>query len=139
MRRLTRKTWPALFLAATLPVSGCSHTHLSGEYRPSPGTDIVHRNDERVIAEGSRWPFLWGLLDLGDFDLNLELQKAVRDSEAFTDLDIRERVSVGGVVLWILTVGIVSHHTVVVRGSPAELRHETPPAPAPSPGTPAPP
>jgi len=34
-----------------------------------------------------------------------------------THLEVRERLSVGGFFLWLVTAGIVSHHTIEIRGS----------------------
>lgn len=120
-----KASWPATALAGLLAASGCATTHLPGEYRPSPGPEVAaEKHDRKTIATGSEWLFLWGLLDTGHFDVNEELRKNVRSNEAVTNLEVKDRLSVGGALLWIITAGIVSHHTIVVKGEPARI-HET--------------
>ena len=123
------RSWLGLGLAACLAASGCATVHLAGEYRPNVGTDIVHRNDKRVVAEGSEWFFLWGIFDSGRFDLNEELHHTLHEDEALANVAIEDRISFGGVVLWIITAGIVSHHDIIVSGEPAQI-HAAPAGPS---------
>ncbi len=113
----------ALAVAASMPVSGCATTHLSGEYRTDT-TDLAAREESRELARGSQWLFLWGLLDSGSFNLDRELKAQLRDNECVTNLEVKDRLSIGGALLWIITVGIVSHHSIVASGQPAIIRRE---------------
>src|SRR5437899_2546598 len=99
----------ALALAASMPVTGCATTYLGGEYR-TKANDIVRKEDKQTLAKGSEWLFFWGLVDTGHFNLNKELRNQLREDEAVSDLEIKDRLSVGGFFLWLITAGIVSHH-----------------------------
>jgi hypothetical protein len=108
----------ALTLAASIPASGCATVHLGGIYR-TKATDIVMKEPERTLDEGSTWPLFWGLFIAGSYDANRELAKKLRPDEEVAHLQVRERLSVGGIFLWLVTAGIVSHHTVEIRGATA--------------------
>jgi len=114
----------ALVLAASLPVSGCATTYLGGEYR-TKANDLAHKGDKHTLAKGNEWLFFWGLLDTGHFNLQKELRNQLREDECVTDLEVKDRLSIGGFFLWIITAGIVSHHTIVAKGHPAVI--STPP------------
>lgn len=118
-------TFLALILAASMPLSGCATTYLGGEYR-TKATDIVRKSDKQTLAKGSEWLFFWGLFDSGRFDLQKELKNQLREDEAVTDLEVKDRLSVGGFFLWVITAGIISHHTLVAKGHPAVVNR--PPA-----------
>lgn len=115
----------ALVLAASMPVTGCASTHLGGEYR-TEATDIAKTEESRTLAKGNEWMFFWGLLDSGSFDLQSELKKQLREDECVTNLEIKDRLSVGGFFLWLITAGIISHHSIVAKGSPAVLNRPAP-------------
>jgi len=115
----------AVLLAASLPVSGCTTTHLGGSYRTS-ATEISSKQEARTLDEGNSWPLFWGLFEAGSYDANRELAKKLRPDEEVTGLEVKERLSVGGFFLWLVTAGIVSHHTIEVRGSTTV--HSRPPA-----------
>ena len=127
--------WNSLFLLAALGLGGCASTHLSGEYRTEPA-DVVHKGERRRIAKGNEWMFFWGILDTGSFNLDHEIKKQLRADEVVTDLEITDRLSVGGAFLWIITAGIVSHHSIVADGS-ISLVNRPPVAEPASPGPPA--
>jgi hypothetical protein len=112
----------ATAMAATLPVAGCATTHLSGDYSPHASGEISRRTERRLLAKGNEWLFFWGLLDSGSFDLDKELRSQLREDEVVTNLDVEDRLSVGGAFLWIITAGIVSHHSIVAEGEPAVVR-----------------
>ena len=127
----------ALALAASMPLQGCTTTHLAGEYR-TKSNDLVRKEKKRTLAKGSNWLFFWGLLDTGHFDLQGKLSDQLRGDEVVTDLEVKDRLSVGGFFLFIITAGIVSHHALVAKGSPAisnrppaEKGTATAPSPAP--------
>ncbi|MEZ0231024.1 MAG: hypothetical protein ACAI25_20580 [Planctomycetota bacterium] len=104
-------------LAAALAASGCATTHLSGEYRPhAGGPDDKRAPDLENLGEHSKWLFFWGLLDTRDYDTTSDLKGHVKDGYIVRDVEIKDRESVGGVFLWIITAGIVNHHTVVIKG-----------------------
>ncbi|HZV00921.1 MAG TPA: hypothetical protein VFF73_29670 [Planctomycetota bacterium] len=113
MRRTSRTL--AYVLAAALPAAGCATTHLSGEYRTSP-TTVSMKEGMRTLDEGSAWPLFWGLFDAGSYDAGRELSKKLRPDEVVTSLEVKERLSVGGFFLWLITAGIVSHHTIEING-----------------------
>jgi hypothetical protein len=116
----------ALLLAASMPLTtGCATTYLGGEYRTT-AMDIAKKEDKRTLAKGSEWLFFWGLLDSGTFNLQKELRNQLREDEAVTDLEVKDRLSVGGFFLWLITAGIVSHHTLVAKGHPSVINR--PPA-----------
>ena len=109
----------APLLAAALAASGCATTHLSGEYRPyagGPEEKHVTALDKETIGEHSKWLFFWGLLDTRDFDTSSDFKSKVKEGYVVRDVEIKDRESIGGVFLWIITAGIVNHHTVVIKG-----------------------
>jgi hypothetical protein len=110
------KTILALGLAASFPAAGCATTHLGGAYRTS-AVDLSAKQHMHTLDEGSSWPLFWGLFDAGSYDANRELAKKLRPDEEVTNLEVKERLSVGGFFLWLITGGIVSHHAIEVRGS----------------------
>lgn len=101
---------------ALVACAGCTTTHLGGAYR-TDSNDIASRRATRTLDEGSSWPLFWGLFPAGSYDVNHELAKMLRPDEVVTGLEVRERTSVGGFFLWLVTAGIVTHHTIEVRGS----------------------
>lgn len=106
-------------LAAALAASGCATTHLSGEYRPhAGGFEEKHATavDKETLGKHSKWLFLWGLLDTRDYDTTDDLNAKVREGYVVRDVEIKDHESIGGVLLWIITAGIVNHHTVVIKG-----------------------
>jgi hypothetical protein len=116
----------ALLLAASMPLTtGCATTYLGGEYRTT-AMDIAKKEDKRTLAKGSEWLFFWGLLDSGSFNLQKELRNQLREDEAVTDLEVKDRLSVGGFFLWLITAGIVSHHTLVAKGHPSVINRPVP-------------
>jgi hypothetical protein len=147
----------ALVLAAALPLSACTTTHLAGDYHPrgtgtSEGTasdvyksgkesveGVGRANEQKpVIATGHSFTFLWGTLNTGSVQVDVMLSPSFKD-KTIRGVEVEDRISLGGVVLWILTAGIFSHHSVIVRG---DIAPETPPpstTPSSSPSTPAPP
>jgi hypothetical protein len=106
----------ALGLAA--PVAGCTTTHMNGAYRPT-ATDVASKQEKRTFDEGSSWPMFWGLFNPGSFDVNEELTKQLRPDEELTSIEINDHISLGGFFLFICTGGIISHHTIELRGSTA--------------------
>src|SRR5262245_56192870 len=102
-------------LSAALAFSGCATTYLGGAYR-TQATDVVSQQPMRTLDEGSCIPLFWGLFVPGSYDAKHELAKKLRPDEEITDLQVKERLSVGGFFLWLITAGIVSHHTIEVRG-----------------------
>src|SRR5262249_4855367 len=108
--------------------------HLDGEYRPHPRrSEISHRNDRREIADGGAWYFLWGLVDTGSVDVREGAEeKILHEGDAFMDVEISEHLSLGGALLFLVTIGIVSHHHVVVTSEPAAVR-DAPSGTGPSP------
>jgi hypothetical protein len=115
----------ALTLAASMPVTGCATTYLGGEYR-TKANELAHKQDKHTLAKGSEWLFFWGLLDSGKFNLQKELRNQLREDECVTDLEVKDRLSVGGFFLWIITAGIISHHTLVAKGHPAVINRPAP-------------
>src|SRR4051812_43641176 len=89
-------------LSTALAFSGCSVTHLGGAYRTT-ATDVSSKQDMRTLDEGSTIPLFWGLFDAGSYDANRELAKKLRPDEEITNLEIKERLSVGGFFLWLFT------------------------------------
>lgn len=118
-------TFLALLLAASMPLTGCATTYLGGEYR-TKSTDLVRKEDKRTLAKGSEWLFFWGLFDTGRFNVQKELKNQLREDECVTDLEVKDRLSIGGFFLWIITAGIISHHTLVAKGQPSVINR--PPA-----------
>ncbi len=119
MRRTRARFGPVL--AAALAASGCATTHLSGEYRPHAGglgEKDATALDKETLGKHSKWLFFWGLLDTRDYDATTDLEGSVREGYVVRDLEIKDRESIGGVFLWIITAGIVNHHTVVIKGRP---------------------
>jgi hypothetical protein len=104
-----------LSAALALGGTGCSVTHLGGAYRTA-ATDVSSKQEMRTLDDGSTFPLFWGLFEAGSYDANRELAKKLRPDEEITNLEIKERISVGGFFLWLITAGIVSHHTIEVRG-----------------------
>jgi len=115
----------ALLLAASMPVTGCATTYLGGEYR-TKANDLARKEDKHTLAKGSEWLFFWGLFDTGRFNLQKELRNQLREDEAVTDLEVKDRLSVGGFFLWIITAGIISHHTLVAKGQPSVINRPAP-------------
>jgi hypothetical protein len=136
-------------VALLLAVSGCATTNMSGEYRPHSSDEVTNKAEKRVLGKGGKFLFFWGLATTRDFDVDAALARQLRDNEVVTGIEIEDHLSIGGAFLWLITAGIVSHHSVVLEGSPAELKppekvtvyvHEPappPPAPAPAPPVPA--
>jgi hypothetical protein len=123
-------------LALSLAVSGCASTHLSGTYRPS-ATNISDVSETDVVAKGGKWYFLWGMLDSGTFDVQEEMEKDLKPYESLVNLEVKDKLSVGGFFLWLITAGIVSHHRVTASGQVAlSERPPAPPPPASAPATP---
>ncbi len=122
------KTGLALALACSLPVAGCSTTYLGGEYR-TDANSLAKKGEVHTLAKGNEWMFFWGIFDSGHFDLNKELKSQLREDEVVTDLEIKDRISVGGVILWIFTAGIISHHSIVAEGATSVVNR---PVPAPA-------
>ncbi|MEZ0231023.1 MAG: hypothetical protein ACAI25_20575 [Planctomycetota bacterium] len=115
----------ALTLAASMPLSGCATTYLGGEYR-TKANELARKHDKTTLAEGSEWLFFWGLLDSGRFNVQKELRNQLREDECVTDLEVKDRLSVGGFFLWLITAGIISHHNLIAKGHPAVINR--PPA-----------
>lgn len=115
----------ALLLAASMPVSGCATTYLGGEYRTKT-SDIARKEDKHTLAKGSEWLFFWGLLDTGRFNLEKELRNQLREDECVADLEVKDRLSIGGFFLWIITAGIISHHSLVAKGHPSVINRPAP-------------
>jgi hypothetical protein len=105
-------------LAVSLLAAGCTTTHFEGSYRTEP-TETTYSERMRTLDEGSSWPLFWGLFPAGSYAADRELARFLRPDETVTHLEIRERTSVGGVFLWIVTLGLVTHHTIEVRGEVA--------------------
>jgi hypothetical protein len=103
----------APLLAAGL-ASGCTSTHVGGAYWPK--TDLDDPGKPVVLADGSQWRFLWGLAGSGTLALDDELRRRVREDERVTHLELEDRLSVGGAFLWVMTGGVVSHHTLEASG-----------------------
>jgi hypothetical protein len=110
----------ALTLAASMPLSGCATTYLGGEYR-TKANDLARKHDKTTLAKGSEWLFFWGLLDTGRFNVQKELRNQLREDECVTDLEVKDRLSVGGFFLWLITAGIISHHSLIAKGHPAVI------------------
>jgi hypothetical protein len=109
-----------LALLATLCLAGCqAPIHLGGEFRPR-SHDLVSKSAKVTILEEERWVFFWGLVDTGDLDVNRKLERRLRnENECWVDLDVREDITIGGLIIAWFTGGIVSHHDVVIRGKRA--------------------
>jgi len=122
----TRHAFLATVLAFLVPAAGCATTHLAGEYSVVPRSETRATFAPTTLARGSQWQFLWGLIDTGRFDLDQELKHHVRTDEVVTDLEIRERLSIGGFFLWLITAGIVSHHSLVAEGSVSKVKTPEP-------------
>lgn len=143
----------AVVLACAVPLSACTTTHFYGEYHPrsasSPEAGRSAKNVARaggnavkdvlggreqapVLATGHSWVFLWGTLDTGSVEVDDIMSSSFKD-KTLTNMEVEDRISLAGVVLWVLTAGIFSHHTVIVRGDVVE---PTPPPTAPASRTP---
>jgi hypothetical protein len=145
----------AVVLACAVPLSACTTTHFYGEYHPlgsaeasaSSSAKATGRTGEQsvkdifgaqeqqpVLATGSSWQFLWGTLNTGSVEVDNLLSSSFKD-KTITDMSVMDHISLIGVVFWVLTVGIFSHHSIIVRGDLVETPgtpHETTPAPTPS-------
>jgi hypothetical protein len=102
-----------------MAASGCATTHLSGEYRPHAGGFEEKKAtalDKETLGKHSKWLFFWGLLDTRDYDTTADLAANVKEGYVVRDLEVKDRESIAGVFLWIITAGIVNHHTVVLKG-----------------------
>ena len=126
-------------LSAALAFSGCATTHLGGAYRTA-ANEVSSKQDMRTLDEGSCVPLFWGLFTAGSYDAKKELGKKLRPDEEVTNLEVKERLSVGGFFLWLITAGLVSHHTIEIRGHTAVVsRPPAEPATGAVPSQPAPP
>jgi hypothetical protein len=117
MKRTRARLAPVL--AGVLTASGCATTHLSGEYRPhAGGMEEPHATatDKETLGKHSKWLFFWGLFDTRDFDASSDFKGTVKEGYVVRDLEIKDRESIGGVLLWIISAGIINHHTVVIKG-----------------------
>lgn len=121
MKRTQRTT--ALLLAVAMPLAGCGTTHLGGEYR-TKSHDLASKADRRTVSKGSEWLFFWGLLDTGQVHVDSDIEQHLRPDEVLTEVEVKDRLSVGGFFLWLFTAGIVSHHAIVVSGKPAVLKDD---------------
>lgn len=136
MRRTT--TALGFLLASVLALDGCAKTTLQGLYRPQ-ANDVAEHEEPRVLASGSEWVFLWGMVPTGDFDLNMEMERSLRENEGLTDVEVEDHLSIGGFFLWLVTAGIVSHHSVTATGQVVIVRDRAaPPTPTPAPAPPPP-
>jgi len=129
--RKTNGLLTLLLAASMMPVTGCATTYLGGEYR-TKANDIAKKEDKHTLAKGNEWLFFWGLFDTGHFNLNKELRNQLREDECVTDLEVKDRLSIGGAFLWLITGGIVSHHRLVAKGHPSVINR---PAPTPAVGS----
>jgi hypothetical protein len=123
----------APLLAAAMAASGCATTHFSGEYRPratGAESEGVTATDKETLGRHSKWLFFWGLLDTKDTFTN-DLDARVREGYVVRDLEVKDRESIPGVFLWIITAGIVNHHTVVLKGHTVAPATTSPAAPTP--------
>ena len=125
----------ALALALGVAAPGCSSTQLSGTYRPA-STNVSEVGETEVLAKSGQWLFFWGLLDSGTLDLENDMKRDLRPYEAVVNLEVKNKLSVGGFLLWLITAGIVSHHKLTARGQLALAERATPPT---TPAQPAPP
>jgi len=150
MRRPSRAL--ALVLAASMPLSACTTAHFYGEYHPrqseaeagssaksiarkgeDTAKDVVGgREQQPVLATGNNFTFLWGTLNTGSMEVDDLLSPSVKQ-KTLKNVSVEDRISLAGVVLWIFTVGIFSHHSVIVRGDVTDKPAiEGSPAPAPA-------
>src|SRR4051812_26157056 len=134
MRRSSKSL--AIVLACAMPLSACTTTHFYGEYHPrSPSSPEAGRSARNVgrsganavkdvfgsreqaptLATGHSWQFLWGTLNTGSVEVDDIMSSTFKD-KTLTNVAVEDRISLGGVVLWILTAGIFSHHSVIVSG-----------------------
>jgi hypothetical protein len=144
--RLRDKTL-AVVLAGAVPLSACTTTHLYGDYHPrSSVTSRTERvsdsvkgdvpgfgKQQPILAEGHSFQFLWGTLNTGDTVVDDLLSPSLKD-KTLTNISVEDHISLVGAALWIVTAGIFSHHSIVVRGDFAP--ESTPPVAAPAAETP---
>jgi hypothetical protein len=137
MKRTAARFAP--LLATAMAASGCATTHLSGEYRPHAGAELdttkPDSTEKEVIGEHGKWLFLWGLIDTRDFDTASDFKERVKEGYIVKDIEVKDRESVAGVFLWIITAGLVNHHTIVIKAHPI-APEGTIPAGSPPPATP---
>jgi hypothetical protein len=126
MKRI-RMTSLALAVAMT---AGCSSTVLSGTYRPT-AENVSELGEVEEVASGGQWLFFWGLLDSGTTDLREDMGKGLKGYESLVNIEVQNKLSVGGFFLWLFTAGIVSHHNINVRAQTALSERTTPPPTAP--------
>ena len=122
------RTALALSLALSVPLTACQTTRLDGTYHPLK--NAATGGHKRTLAKDSEWLFFWGLATAGSFNVDDEIRDEVGKHEVVSDLEVRHRISIWGVLLWVVTAGIVSHHAVVLKG---RVGHEPPPPPPPAP------
>ncbi|HZU96786.1 MAG TPA: hypothetical protein VFF73_08855 [Planctomycetota bacterium] len=129
----------AVLLGAALSAAGCATTHLAGEYNPGSQVplDKPHKIEEShaeptTLATGHDWVLFWGIVELQSTDMDKKIKGQLRSDEMIKDPEVRNHISLGGALLWIVTAGIVSHHSVDFRGTVVAARELPPPA-APAP------
>jgi hypothetical protein len=125
MRHLDRPL--ALLLASSLSLPGCATAHLGGDYYPqSPASNTTRETtghkDKQNLAEGHDWVLFWGLIELASSDLGEAAKKDLRNDEVIQDVEVRNHLSLPGALLWVVTLGLVSHHDLVLRGEVATLK-----------------
>jgi hypothetical protein len=133
----------ALLCSAALG-AGCATTHLSGTYDPNSripldkAHELGDEQDMKTLATGHDWVLAWGLVELQSTDMAEKVKGQLRNDEILKDVQVRNHVSLGGALLWIVSLGTVSHHDVDLRGRVVNVKEIPPAAPTergPTPGT----
>jgi hypothetical protein len=119
----------AFLLAGALTATGCATAHLRGDYLPGslpPDKPLEVQNvgEKTTIAEGSTWPLFWGLVEVGSTNLGDDAKKQLRANEVIQDPEVRNHLSLPGALLWIVTLGLVSHHDLDLRGHIGSLKEK---------------
>jgi hypothetical protein len=105
-------------LAALLVVSlaGChGNLRLDGTWGPSAARGVT-RSEAPLIVERSRFDYFWGAYT-PDLPIHIDRLLQPRVGEGLVeDLSLRDHLTVLGFALQWLTIGIVSHREIEVRG-----------------------
>ncbi len=102
--------------------AGCATTHLSGNYDPGSRVpldkahEIAGEEELQTLAKGHDWVLAWGLVELQSTDMAEKVKGKLRSDEILKDVEVRNHVSLPGALLWVVSLGLVSHHEVDLRG-----------------------
>jgi len=127
MRHVNRPL--AILLAGVLSGTGCATAHLKGEYSPqylpsNQAKEITGTSEKSTLAKGHDWVLFWGLCEIASTDMGKKVRQRLRPDEIITDTEVRNHVSLPGVLLWIVTGGLVSHHHLDLRGRVAYVKEK---------------